>query len=355
MNNIEKIQSAVKAAGLDGILLTGAINRRWATGFNSSAGAVVVSAGKAFYFTDSRYIEAAKASISGVEVMPVTAQCGYKLRVNDAIDDCGIKTLGFEDGIMSYAEFLDFEKNLNAELSPAQKIMSELRAVKDRSEIGKMIEAQEITDRAFEEILGIIKPGMTEKAVAAELIYRMLRMGAENISFDPIVVSGAKSSMPHGVPGEKEIEIGDFVTMDFGCTVEGYCSDMTRTVAVGQATDEMRRVYDIVLRAQSAGIAAARAGVSGKNIDAAARVVISDAGYGDYFGHGFGHSLGLEVHESPNAAPSNEEPLPCGAVISAEPGIYLPGKFGVRIEDVIIITENGCENITKAPKELIIL
>ena len=183
----------------------------------------------------------------------------------------------------------------------------------------------------------------------------MLHLGAENMSFDPIVVSGPNRSMPHGVPGDKEIQSGEFVTMDFGCIYHGYCSDMTRTVAVGSVTEEMRTVYETVLTAQKAGIAAAKAGATGREVDGAARDVIEAAGYGAYFGHSFGHSLGVEIHESPNASPMNEKPLPAGAVISAEPGIYLPGKLGVRIEDVIVLTESGCENITRAPKELLVL
>ena len=197
---------------------------------------------------------------------------------------------------------------------------------------------------------------MTEREVAAELVYRMLRHGSEGNSFDPIVVTGSKTSMPHGVPGDKVIQAGDFVTMDFGCLKDGYCSDMTRTVAVGSATEEMRNVYAVVLKAQLAGIAAARAGVLGKDIDAASRKVIADAGYGEYFGHGFGHCLGLDIHEPPFAGPRGEAPLPAGALSSAEPGIYLPGRFGVRIEDVMIIRADHAEVITKAPKdELIIL
>ena len=218
-----------------------------------------------------------------------------------------------------------------------------------------MIAAQRIAERAFDEVLGEIKPGMTEREIAAELVYRMLRNGAENISFDPIVVTGAKTSMPHGVPGDRKVQRGDFLTMDFGCIYKGYCSDMTRTVAIGGVSDEMKAVYNIVLKAQLAGIAAAKAGLKGREIDAAARKVIDEAGYGEYFGHGFGHGIGLEVHEEPNAGPVSEALMEPGVVISAEPGIYLPGRFGVRIEDVIIITENGCENITTAKKELIIL
>ena len=183
----------------------------------------------------------------------------------------------------------------------------------------------------------------------------MLHYGAEDKSFDPIVVSGPNGSLPHGVPSEKVIQAGEFVTMDFGCIYHGYCSDMTRTVAVGSVTDEMRQVYDTVLQAQLAGIAAARAGATGKAVDGAARDIIRQAGYGPCFGHSFGHSVGVEIHEGPNATPSNDKPLPAGAVISAEPGIYLPGKLGVRIEDVLYLTPEGCQNLTLAPKELVIL
>ena len=218
-----------------------------------------------------------------------------------------------------------------------------------------MIGAQRIAERALEEILKEIRPGVTEKEIAARLQYLMLHYGASDMSFDPIVVSGPNGSLPHGVPTEKKIQSGEFVTMDFGCIYRGYCSDMTRTVAVGSVTEEMRNVYETVLSAQLAGIEAARAGVTGKEVDGAARAVIAEAGYGAYFGHSFGHGVGVEIHESPNASPMNEKPLPKGAVISAEPGIYLPGKLGVRIEDVIVLTEDGCRNITKAPKELLVL
>ena len=200
-----------------------------------------------------------------------------------------------------------------------------------------------------------IRPGTTEKEIAARLTYLMLHYGAENMSFDPIVVSGANSSKPHGVPTEKQIEVGDFVTMDFGCIVDGYCSDMTRTVAVGHVTDEMQTVYDTVLNAQLAGIAACKAGVSGHEVDAAARRVIAEAGYGAAFGHTFGHGVGLEIHEAPVAGPRMTAPLPAGAIVTAEPGIYLPGKFGVRIEDMLYVIEDGCIDLTEAPKSLVIL
>ena len=266
-----------------------------------------------------------------------------------------MEKLGVEEAELSFGRYLALEKRLGLSFRPAQSLFDRLRASKTEEELQSMVKAQRISEAALEETLPLIRPGMTEREVAAELVYRMLRHGSEGNSFDPIVVTGAKTSMPHGVPGDQVIREGDFITMDFGSLKDGYCSDMTRTVAVGSATEEMKNIYEIVLRAQLAGIAAARAGVPGKEIDGAARKVIADAGYGAYFGHGFGHSLGLDIHESPRSGPGAEEPMPVNAVVSAEPGIYLPGRFGVRIEDVLVLKEGGCEVITKAPKDLIIL
>ena len=196
---------------------------------------------------------------------------------------------------------------------------------------------------------------MTEKQLQAELIYLLLKNGADRVAFDPIVVSGPNTSVPHGVPGERVIQPGDFITMDFGALYRGYCADMTRTVAVGFATEEMQKVYQTVLEAQLAGIAAAKAGVAANQVDAAARKVITDAGYGEYFGHGYGHCLGMQIHEAPYCNQRDTTVLQANMICSAEPGIYLPGKFGVRIEDVVIFTDDGCENITRSPKNLIIL
>ena len=238
-----------------------------------------------------------------------------------------------------------------------EKIES-LRQTKDEAELQALEDAQRIAERALAEILNEVRPGAVEREIAAKLQYLMLHFGASDKSFDPIVVSGPNGSLPHGVPSDKVIHSGEFVTMDFGCVYHGYCSDMTRTVAVGYATDEMRRIYNAVLDAQKAGIAAARAvraGVTGKAVDAAARAVIQEAGYGNYFSHSFGHGVGVEIHEQPTASSLNDKPLPAGAVISAEPGIYIPGKLGVRIEDVVVVTEDGCRNLMTAPKELLIL
>lgn len=355
MTNLQRIQAALPSSGLDAVLLRGAKNRRFATGFSSSAGMVVVTEKEAFFVTDSRYIEAARNRISGFTVGQSTLEMPEKAWLEQIIRDCGITMLGFEEEETSYAAYEKLRKDTEAVLTPAQQLIRDLRAVKSPEEQASMRAAQAIADKVFAEMLEVIKPGMTERQVANELTYRFLCHGTGGNSFDPIVVTGKNSSMPHGVPGETVIQKGDFLTMDFGCLMDGYCSDMTRTVAIGEASEEMRHVYDTVLRAQLAGIAAFHAGVPGCEVDAAARKVIEDEGYGEYFGHSFGHSLGMDIHENPNASPTEKNPLPEGAVVSAEPGIYIPGKFGVRIEDVVIVTEDGCENITHSPKELIIL
>lgn len=354
MNHLKQIAARLPEYGLDAMLLNSEPGEYYAVGFHGE-GNVVVTAQGCFYFTDSRYIEAANHLITGAEIAMTGRSRNYRAMVQEVVDRCRIRKLGFEEGYLSVADYNLWKEGLTAELVPAQKLVDALRAAKDDGEIALMTKAQEITDRAFSEILKFIKPGMTEQEIAAKLQYDMLRFGAEKMSFDPIVVSGPNGSLPHGIPSAKQVQQGEFITMDFGCKYGGYCSDMTRTVALGEPTGEMRKVYQTVLEAQLAGIAVTKAGVPGKSIDAAARKVIEDAGYGEYFGHGYGHSLGIEIHESPNANTREETLLPVGAVVSAEPGIYLPGKFGVRIEDVTVLTADGCMVLTKSPKELIIL
>ena len=354
MNHLKQIAARLPEYGLDAMLLNSEPGEYYAVGFHGE-GNVVVTAQGCFYFTDSRYIEAANHLITGAEIAMTGRSRNYRAMVQEVVNRCRIRKLGFEEGYLSVADYNLWKEGLTAELVPAQKLVNSLRAAKDDGEIALMTKAQEITDRAFSEILKIIQPGMTEQKIAAKLQYDMLRFGAEKMSFDPIVVSGPNGSLPHGIPSAKQVQQGEFITMDFGCKYGGYCSDMTRTVALGEPSEEMKKVYHIVLEAQLAGIAAARAGVTGAAIDAASRKVIEDAGYGPYFGHSFGHSLGIDIHEAPTAAPSNDKPIPENAVVSAEPGIYLPGKFGVRIEDVMVLRKDGAEVITKAPKELIVL
>ena len=355
MKNIEKYQSLLETGEVDALLLTSVYNRLYAAQYRVAEGVAVVTREGAYYFTDSRYIEAAEKNLKGFTVRMTHPGSSEIERINEVIGEHTIKKLGFEENDMTYGDYLRYNEALHAVLVPMQAKIDAFRATKEPWEIELMRKAQAITDRAFAEVITRIKPGMTELELQAELIYCMYKNGGTGLAFDPIVVSGPNTSLPHGVAGERVIQKGDFVTMDFGASYMGYCSDMTRTVAVGYATDEMKHVYDTVLKAQLTAIAATKAGVPGKDIDGTARKVIADAGYGEYFGHGYGHSLGLEIHENPSPNASNTEPLPAGVVCSAEPGIYLPGKFGVRIEDVTIITEDGCEDITGSPKNLIIL
>ena len=354
MDHIAKITAQLPEHGLDAMLVTSAPGERYAVGFEGE-GWVLVSRDGARYSTDGRYIEAARQQVTGAEIVLTERGQSHLALAREEIRRRGLKRVGFESGRVSADELGRWKDSLPCELVAAQGLLDGLRAAKDEEELARMRQAQRITDEAFREILNFIRPGLTEQEVAARLVYELLRRGGRRVSFDPIVAAGANGSMPHAVPGETVIQPGMFVTMDFGCVYEGYCSDMTRTVAVGQPTDEMERVYHTVLEAQRAGIAAARAGVTGSEVDRAARQAIQQAGYGSFFSHSFGHSLGLEIHESPNASPSEQTVFPAGAVISAEPGIYLPGHFGVRIEDVLVLCEGGCEDITQAPKNLIVL
>lgn len=354
MDHIAKITAQLPEHGLDAMLVTSAPGERYAVGFEGE-GWVLVSRDGAHYSTDGRYIEAARQQVTGAEIVLTERGQSHLALAREEIRRRGLKRVGFESGRVSADELGRWKDSLPCELVAAQGLLDGLRAAKDEEELARMRQAQRITDEAFREILNFIRPGLTEQEVAARLVYELLRRGGRRVSFDPIVAAGANGSMPHAVPGETVIQPGMFVTMDFGCVYEGYCSDMTRTVAVGQPTDEMERVYHTVLEAQRAGIAAARAGVTGSEVDRAARQAIQQAGYGSFFSHSFGHSLGLEIHESPNASPSEQTVFPAGAVISAEPGIYLPGHFGVRIEDVLVLREGGCEDITQAPKNLIVL
>ena len=355
MKNIEKYQSLLETGEVDALLLTSVYNRLYAAQYRVAEGVAVVTREGAYYFTDSRYIEAAEKNLKGFTVRMTHPGSSEIERINEVIGEHTIKKLGFEENDMTYGDYLRYNEALHAVLVPMQAKIDAFRATKEPWEIELMRKAQAITDQTFSELCKIIQAGMTEKELEAELLYRLYKHGAEGPSFDPIVVSGPNTSLPHGVPGERKLEFGDFITMDFGCIYGGYCSAMTRTVALGFVSEEMDKVYKTVLKAQLAGIAATKAGVAGRDIDGTARKVIADAGYGDYFGHGYGHSLGILIHEAPNANTRNDQPMPAGAVVSAEPGIYLPGKFGVRIEDVTVITETGCEVLTKSPKNLIIL
>ena len=354
MNHISKIAGKLEDYGLDAMLVTSESGELYALGFHGE-GLLLITKNGGHYSTDGRYIEAAREKIAQVEVKCVGGEATHLSMAKEYIEANGLHNVGFESGAMTVDEHRHYAQELPCILTPAQSLLDDLRAAKDEEEMEAMKKAQKITDDAFRAILSFIRPGMTEREVAARLVYEMMRMGADKVSFDHIVAAGPNGSRPHAIPGDRVIEQGMFVTMDFGCKVDGYCSDMTRTVAVGHVTDEMREIYNTVLQAQLAGLAASKAGVPGDAIDGAARKVITDAGYGPYFGHGYGHSLGLEVHEAPSPNARNAEPMPLHSVASAEPGIYLPGKFGVRIEDCVVFTEDGYENLATSPKNLIIV
>ena len=354
MNHIAKIAARLPEYGLDAMLITSESGEQYALGFHGE-GLLLITKTGAHYSTDGRYIEAAREAVQGAEIRLISRDSGHLALARAFIEEQGLHNVGFESGAMTVDAHRKYAQELPCILTPAQSLLDELRAAKDEEELERMRQAQKITDEAFRETLNYIRAGVTEQEIAARLVYEMMRRGGEKVSFDPIVAAGANGAKPHAVPGNKVLETGMFVTMDFGCKVDGYCSDMTRTVAVGEPDEEMERVDATVLAAQKAGINAARSGVSGREIDAAARRVIEEAGYGEYFSHSFGHSLGIDIHEAPNASPKEQREMPVGAVISAEPGIYIPGKYGVRIEDVLILKEGGCENITRSPKNLIIL
>lgn len=328
-------------------------NRRYACGFKSSLGYLFISRAESALYVDSRYFEAAERQVKNVAVRPLG-------RLADAMRDFlqnRFDCLYLEDEITVAVrrQIISLCDIPVADDSLLSELLHRLRAVKSAAEVDAVLRAQRIAEAAFDQLLPQIRPGVCERELAIELDYTMRRLGADDLSFETIVVSGENSSMPHGVPGDRKLQNGDFITFDFGAVKDGYHSDMTRTVALGECSAEMRSVYETVKTAGERCLAALCAGLSCKAADAVARDYITQAGYGDCFGHGTGHSVGLEIHESPNLSLSSDAVLQVGNLVTVEPGIYLPGKFGVRIEDMALICESGCKNLTNTPKELLIL
>lgn len=359
MNKLEILQSRLSGIADCGIIEDD-INRRYFTGMKSSAGTLVVFPEKSYLLIDFRYIEKARSTVKDCEVMlNNSGTAGTCKTVAELMDRHGAKSYALDDFTCTLENFKTYKKALGERKPVADsrfgKLIREIRSVKTADEIEKMIRAQRVAEAGLEHMMGFIRPGRTEKEIQLELDYYMLSHGAEALSFDTIALAGSNTSLPHGVPGDKRVESGEFVLMDFGAVVEGYHSDMTRTVCVGRPSDEMKKVYEIVLRAQEAAIAGLKAGITGANFDAIARNIIEAEGYGDCFGHSLGHGVGMEIHEEPYGTPRNPQPLPEGAVETIEPGIYLEGRFGVRIEDFAVVEKDGCKNLTLAPKELICL
>ncbi len=339
---------------VDAMLITSMKNQYYMTGFDFTDGFVLVTRNQSYLLTDFRYIEAAKEEThSDYEVVCMSG--ARKTMFHDLLSSNGVKKIAFEENSLSYALQKAYEAMLDGfEFVPSGNVITKMRAVKDADEIEKMIKAQRIAEGAFEHILTYINPDRTEIDVALELEFYMRSHGAKSVSFDTIAVSGSASSRPHGVPRDVKLEEG-FLIMDFGALYKGYCSDMTRTVVLGKCTDEMTKVYDTVLKAQLAALDTYALGITGKDVDKVARDIIYGAGYEGCFGHGLGHGVGMDVHEAPGVSPGALVPFEVGHVVTCEPGIYLEGKFGVRIEDMVIFGENGAYDITLAPKELIIL
>ena len=352
MDQAEKVRNILTGRSLDAVLISDGYNMRYISGFSGGDGYVYLTHQRKVILTDSRYTIQAEEESNGFEILEVNG--AYEDVLCRLLAEDNVLTLGFEAEDIRYNDYIRFRDALGStELVPVGDELTRLRCVKEAWELDRIQKAEQIGDLAFDKILNIIKPGMTELEVAAHLEFIMKEKGAERLSFDTIAASGVHSAMPHAVPTDKRIEPGDFLTMDFGCVYQGYCSDMTRTIVVGKADRKQKEVYRTVLEAQTAALSYIRAGLTGRDIDRAARDIIYRAGYEGCFGHGLGHSVGLFIHENPRLSPREDAVLQAGMIETVEPGIYIRGFGGVRIEDLVVVTEDGCINFTGSPKELI--
>ncbi|GAA0177231.1 Xaa-Pro peptidase family protein [Clostridium sediminicola] len=336
---------------LSGILLNSDANRNYITGFTGDESYALITKERAFFITDSRYIQQAKLEAKLFEVVDYKGD--LVSCISNLIRDLKIEKLAFEDEKISFSQYDKFKNGFECELVPQEGMVEELRIVKDDYEIECISKAAEIADKAFSHITNFIKVGMKESEVALELEFFMKKLGASALSFTSIVASGVRSSLPHGTATSKVINDGDFLTLDFGCVYNGYCSDMTRTVVIGKPNEKMIEIYETVKFAQEKALEEIAPGKMCSDIDKVARDYIKSKGYGSYFGHGLGHGVGSEIHEEPRVSPKSKTMLKCGMVITDEPGIYIPEFGGVRIEDLILVTEDGCKVLSKSSKELI--
>ena len=353
MDNYLRVQEILKKLSIGAVLISNGNNMRYVSGFAGAEGYLYISEKRHAVITDFRYTTQAEIEAKGYEIITI-GNGGYEEAINEAINTDGISHLGFEAEDMFYAKYNRLKEKLNIEeLIPISNEITNMRHIKTAKELERIKTAEAIGDQVFTEILTFIKPGKTELEIAARIEYLLKLNGAEGLSFSAIVASGINSSMPHAVPSQKKIEIGDFLTMDFGCIYEGYCSDMTRTIVIGKANEKQKEIYNTVLKAQMAALDFIRAGYQGKEIDKVARDIIYGAGYEGSFGHGLGHSVGLHIHENPRLSMLEEDIIRAGMTVTVEPGIYIKGFGGVRIEDLVVVTENGCENFTFSDKSLI--
>lgn len=350
---IQALRERLAEAGVEALVVSSPANRRYLSGFTGSAGTLIITREQALLLTDFRYVEQAERQAPGFQI--VRYDDPYKA-IGEHVAAVAGRRVGFEAEHVTVAQLEQLQEAAAVEWVPTRRLVEEVRGVKDADELARIEAAVALADRCFEHILPRLKPGVTEREIAWRMEVFMRENGAEALAFPSIVASGPNGAMPHARPTDKPLAAGEFVTLDFGCVWQGYCSDMTRTVFLGEPTDRHRELYDLVLRAQETGVAAVRPGRSGKEVDGAARDVIARAGYGDHFGHGLGHGLGLEVHEEvPRLSTRSETVLAPGMVCSVEPGVYLPGWGGIRIEDLVVVTEDGCRILTKSPKQLLCL
>ena len=349
---ISSVRESMKERGIEMFLVSKQENRNYLSMFYSTSFDIVIGREKSWLLTDFRYLEAAAMNAPLFEIVQVSGEYGRK----EFLKEKNPASLGIERAVITVRDYDDIRAALpDCGLIAADGIVEKSRVIKDEGELEKIRRAAEIADSAFSWILGQIRPGVSEREIAWLLERKMREERASALSFDTICASGVRSSMPHAHPTDALIENGDFVTMDFGCVFEGYCSDMTRTVAVGSVSEEQREIYRIVLEAQKHTCDVIRAGMTGSQADAAARDMIAAAGFGQCFGHALGHGVGLEIHEAPTANPRSTEVFEKNMMITIEPGIYLPKKFGVRIEDLSIVGDTGIINLVNSEKELIIL
>ncbi len=349
-NRIDALRDQMKEKSLDAALIYKNENRRYISGFTGTSGYVVITEKSSFFITDFRYIGQASNQCESYEII----EHNIEKTLYDIINSLNIYNLGFEEDFVTYGQYKEFENKLkDVTLSPLNQALNSLRKYKDANEIKCIESAAAIADDAFDYICEFIKPGISEREISLELEGYMRKKGASSTSFDIIVASGLRSSLPHGVASDKIVEKGEFITMDFGCIVNGYCSDMTRTIVMGKANDKQKQIYDIVLEAQNMALRAIRPGITGVEADKVARDIITKRGYGQFFGHGLGHGVGLEIHEAPRLSPLGNDTLEVAMVVTDEPGIYLPDFGGVRIEDLVVITEDGNRVLSKSPKQLI--
>lgn len=353
VSRISALKKKIKSENLDGLVVNHLDHIRYLSGFSGSAGLLIVMQNAAHFFTDSRYtIQAARqvkgAKIHTVQSEPISSLNGFKWLQHKNLK------LGIDSEHLSVAKRKALQKKVpGALLTESESLLADLGWIKDSTELKNIKKACEIADKAFARILQLIKPGVSERELAAELEYQMLMLGSEKPAFESIVASGYRSAMPHGLASAKRVRKGDFITFDFGATVNGYVSDMTRTVVVGKASSRQKKIYNIVLRAQKAGVNKIRAGIAAKQVDKACRDIIAKAGYSKNFGHGTGHGIGYYVHVGPSLSTKSDDSLAVNQVVTVEPGIYISGWGGVRIEDDVVVTRNGGKVLNKTLKNLL--